>query len=65
MDSRDLVDANEAQRITGLEKNTLYKLSRSGQLRSFKVLSALRFDRADLLALVVERRTAGTTHDDA
>ena len=51
----DLVDATEAKRITGLEKSTLYTLARTGRVRSFKVLNALRFDRSDLTALVQER----------
>ncbi len=56
METRELIDVNEAQRLTGLEKATLYKLAREGRLRSFKVLGrALRFDRADLLTLVQEQ----------
>jgi excisionase family DNA binding protein len=55
-DANDLVSINDATRITGLEKATLYRLAQSGRIRSFKVLgTALRFDRADLRALVVER----------
>lgn len=57
MKERDLVDASEGKRLTGLEKQTLYKLAREGQLRSFKVLGrSLRFDREDLIALVQEQR---------
>ncbi len=60
MDTRDLVDVNQAARLTGLDKGTLYKLARQGRLRSFKVLgTALRFERADLMALVEERAPAG------
>jgi excisionase family DNA binding protein len=56
MKSRELVDVNEAERLTGLKQQTLYKLARQGRLRSFKVLGrALRFERADVLALVQER----------
>ncbi len=55
-----LVDINEAVRITGLDKDTIYRLSRQGRLRSFKVLSALRFERDDLRALVTERPRAGS-----
>jgi predicted DNA-binding transcriptional regulator AlpA len=51
----DLVDASEGVRLTGLSKATLYKLSRTRRIRSFKVLSALRFRRGDLLALVREK----------
>jgi hypothetical protein len=50
-----LVDVVAAERLTGLAKATLYKLAREGRIRSFKVLSALRFEQADLLALVKER----------
>jgi predicted DNA-binding transcriptional regulator AlpA len=52
---RDLIDVNEAARISGLAKATFYKLVRRQRLRSFKVLAALRFDRRDVLALVNER----------
>ena len=55
MTDRHLVDISEAQRVTGLAKSTLYKLAAAGHIHSFKVLTALRFDRADLLALVQER----------
>ena len=52
----DLVDVNEAARITGLRAQTLYRLARTGALRSFKVLRrAVRFDRTQLTALVGER----------
>ena len=51
----DLVDINEAKRVVGLDKSTIYKLSREGRLRSYRVLSALRFRRADLRALVKPR----------
>lgn len=55
MSERKLIDVHEAARITGLSPATLYKLTRQGRLRSFKVLGAVRFDRDDLAALVVER----------
>jgi excisionase family DNA binding protein len=56
MDTRNLVDVNEAAVLTGLQKQTLYRLARQGRIRSFKVLNrALRFERTDLLALVCER----------
>lgn len=59
---RDLVDGTEGERLTGLTKATLYRLAREGRIRSFKVLGyAVRFDRADLQRLVVERpATCGT-----
>ena len=54
---RDLIAAAEASRLSGLTKPTLYKLARDGRLRSFRVLgNAIRFDRADVLALAEERR---------
>jgi excisionase family DNA binding protein len=55
----DLIDINEASRLTGLDKATLYKLARQGRVRSYKVLAALRFERADVLALVQERAIKG------
>jgi hypothetical protein len=55
MRPQELIDIHEAERVTGLDKSTLYKLSREGRVRSFKVLNALRFERADLLALITER----------
>ena len=57
MEDAKLVDANEAAQLTGLKQQTLYRLARKGQLRSFKVLRrAVRFDRADLQALIHECR---------
>ncbi len=54
---RHLVDIVAAERLTGLARATLYTLARQGRLRSFRVLGrALRFEQADLLALVEERR---------
>ena len=51
-----LIDITEAARLTGLAKATLYRLASQRTLRSFKVLgTALRFDRADVLALVKEQ----------
>ena len=56
MTLRELVDVNEAERLTGLKQHTIYKLAREGRLRSFKVLNrTLRFDRTDLVALVSEK----------
>lgn len=52
----DLVGIADAVRLTGLDKTTLYRLARTGRLRSFKVLgTALRFDRTDVLRLVQPR----------
>ena len=62
---RHLVDISEAERLTGLAKATLYKLSRQGRVRSFRVLGrALRFDRADVMALV-EENPRGPSSDSA
>jgi excisionase family DNA binding protein len=55
MDSRNLIDVTEAQRLCGLDKSTIYRLIRKGHLRSFSVLSAVRLDRDDVLALATER----------
>ena len=55
MEPTELVDVNEAARISGLDKTTIYKFVNPGRLRSFKVLgTALRFDRRDVMALVQE-----------
>jgi excisionase family DNA binding protein len=60
MTAVDLVDVNEASRLTGLAKATLYKLVRMGRLRSFKLLRrTMRFDRSDVLALVQEQSSNG------
>ncbi len=57
MAERELVDVREATRLTGLDKATLYRLARRGQLRSYRVLgTALRFQRTDIEALITERR---------
>ena len=55
MNNHKLIDANEASRVCGLSKATIYKLANQGRLRSFKVLNrTLRFDPADIAALVRE-----------
>jgi excisionase family DNA binding protein len=54
-DDRHLITAAEATRLCGLTKATLYRLAREGRLRSFQVLSAVRFDRRDVLALARPR----------
>jgi hypothetical protein len=55
MRDRELVDVSKAATLTGLAPATLYKLARQRRLRSFKVLNALRFSKADLAELVIER----------
>ena len=55
MEHHTLIDANEASRLCGLSKATIYKLVHQGRLRSFRVLNrTLRFDPADINALVRE-----------
>jgi predicted DNA-binding transcriptional regulator AlpA len=61
---RYLVDIHEASRLTGLSIPTLYRISRLRKIRSFKVLNSLRFDRADLLALVRENTPNNMPLDD-
>ena len=66
---RQLVDITVAERLTGLAKATLYRLARTGRLRSFRVLGrALRFEQDDLLALAEERRfphrSQATTYEE-
>lgn len=62
MTKQDLVSVDEGSRLIGLARATLYKMAYQRRVRTFKVLGALRFDRADLLALVVERPATGTMH---
>jgi len=47
--------ANEGALITGLHPSTLRRMAWERKIRSFKVLGALRFQRSDLEALIVER----------
>ncbi len=59
MKEQELIDVAEAARLTGLDKDTIYKLARQGRIRSFKVMgSALRFDRGEVLKLIQERTAA-------
>jgi excisionase family DNA binding protein len=55
----ELIDANEAARITGLQPPTIRKLAYQGRIPAYRVLGALRFRRADVSALVVERPPRG------
>ena len=50
-----LLTAEEAAGLTGLHPGTLRKMAWQRRIRSFKVLGALRFKRADLEELIVER----------
>ena len=50
-----LLTAKEAAELTGLHPATLRKMAWQRRIRSFKVLGALRFKRADLERLIVER----------
>ena len=64
MQHTDLVDINEAVRVTGLHSQTIYRLAREHRIRSFRVLRRrVRFERQDLTALVSERspKAAHTT----
>ncbi|MCZ6623583.1 MAG: helix-turn-helix domain-containing protein [Deltaproteobacteria bacterium] len=54
-DEAIFLTANEGSLITGLHPSTLRKMAWERRIRSFKVLGALRFKRADLEALIVER----------
>ena len=47
--------AKEGYLITGLRPATLRKMAWEGRIRSFKVMGAVRFKRADLEALITER----------
>lgn len=55
MSKEPFVTANQAAEITGLSASTIRRLAWERRIRSFKVLGALRFKRADLEALIVER----------
>ena len=50
-----LLSADEAAVLVGLHPATLRKLASKREIRSFKVLGALRFEREDLEGLIVER----------
>lgn len=50
-----LLNADEAAAITGLHATTIRRLAWQRRIRSYKVLSALRFKREDLLELIVEQ----------
>ncbi len=50
-----LLSADEAAEVVGLHPATLRKLAWQRRIRSFKVLGCLRFRRADLETLIVER----------
>jgi len=54
-DESIFLTANEGSLITGLHPSTLRKMAWERRIRSFKILGALRFKRADLEALIVER----------
>lgn len=47
--------AKEGYLITGLRPATLRKMAWEGRIRSFKIMGAVRFKRADLEALITER----------
>ncbi len=60
--SERLLNADEAAELTGLHAATIRRMAWQRRIRSFKVLGALRFKRADLEAIIVERpaRPEGT-----
>ena len=51
-----LLNADEAAEVTGLHPTTLRRMAWQRRIRSFKVLSSLKFKRSDLEALIVERK---------
>ncbi|MEQ1897616.1 MAG: helix-turn-helix domain-containing protein [Vicinamibacterales bacterium] len=66
MPQTDLVDVNEAARLTGLNQQTIYRLARRGRIRSFTVLKrAVRFERSEVLLLVAERSEQPMTPEAA
>jgi excisionase family DNA binding protein len=53
MSDFDLVDVNEASRLTGLNQQTIYRLARQGRIRRFRLLRrTVRFSRTELMSLV-------------
>lgn len=64
MSESNLLTVAEAARLVGLAPATLYKLAYQRRIRTFKVLGALRFARADLSSLVVERAPAESCNAD-
>lgn len=47
--------ADQGALITGLRPATIRKMAWEGRIRSFKIMGAVRFKRADLEALIEER----------
>jgi excisionase family DNA binding protein len=59
MDREDLIDVREVSRLTGLERQTIYKLVARGQLKAYRVLRrSLRFAKRDVEGLIREREAA-------
>ena len=55
-DQRDLIDAATAEKLSGLKRQTLYKLAAAGKLASYRVLNrSVRFAKEDVLALAIPR----------
>ena len=55
MEEQIFLTADQGALVTGLQPSTLRKMAWERRIRSFKILGALRFKRADLEALIVER----------
>ena len=53
-----LLDANQVADLTGLHPQTIRRLAWKRQIRSFKVLGALRFKRSDVEKIIQERPAA-------
>ncbi len=53
--SEKLLNAGEVADLTGLSPSTIRRMAWQRRIRSFKVLGAVRFKRADLEAIIVER----------
>ncbi len=51
----ELLSAEEAGALVGLNPATLRRMAWERKIRSFKVLRCLRFKRSDLEKLIVER----------
>jgi excisionase family DNA binding protein len=63
LNDRRLIDANEASRVCGLSKATLYKLVHQGRLTAFKVLNrTVRFDSDDIRGLIQKKPATVVCH---
>ena len=53
---QEFMTADEAEKYTGIPKQTIYKLGREGKLARRKIGTTVRFTRADLDRIGIEDR---------